>query len=240
MHNTLASAFAAAAALLAASPAAAREAEPNQVKAARDVKAGHGVVILSLRSQDQLFGKLSVWFAADDDTARRSGADHVKFERKQGVPLAGYNMVDLKPSAFSVPAGKWRLLAHTVRCGQLPPPDTTCVVTGANSGIYPTGRYDGSSVLLDVQPGSVLDAGDLILEFPAGTEVRGKVKMKRQRTMRLRWKPLPEARAAAIVAPFAGLPVRRLDGVSPEESSQIRCANDKAKINSGLSMPWDC
>lgn len=230
--------FAVASAAMAASVSA-KDIEPKQIKDAAAIGRGNGVVILSVRSQDQLFGKLSIWFEAADEIARRS-ADQIKFERKQGIPLAGYNMVDLKPSAFRVPAGKWRLLAHTVHCGELPPPNAVCSVTGVGGGIYPTARYDGSSLVLDVRPGAVTNGGDVILEFPEGTDLRKGPNLKRQLAMRLKWKPLPEPVAAAIVRRFPGLEAHQVEGVAPSDLSIVRCADAKAKTNGGMTIPFDC
>ncbi|HKR24722.1 MAG TPA: hypothetical protein VJS15_05650 [Allosphingosinicella sp.] len=226
-------------ALAAAAPAGAREIEPGAVRTARALGAERCVVILSLRSQMQLDGPLHVWFEAADEVARRS-ADHLRFERNQGVPIMGSNMIDRRAVAYAFPAGRWRLVASTVRCDSVPPPGATC--TGGLGGIYPTGRYDGSSILLEVRPGTVLDAGELILEFPAGEDLTVSFRRlwRSAHAMRLKWRALPGEVTARLAAPFAGLPVARLDRVADGERSAISCADDRAKIHSRLALPFAC
>lgn len=222
-----------------AAPALAREIEPRAARDARSLGTDRGVVILSLRSQMQLDGPLHVWFEAADDVARRS-ADHLRFERNQGVPIMGSNMIDRRAIAYAFPAGRWRLLANTVRCDSVPPPGSTCI--GGLGGIYPTARYDGSSILLEVRPGAVLDAGELILEFPAGEDLTISFRQlwRSARAMRLKWRPLPQDVAARLAAPFAGLPAARIETVAAGERSALSCQNERAKIHSGLALPFAC
>ena len=224
-------------------PAPAREIEPDPVGRARTLRASEGLLIFSLRSQNQLDGKLSVWFEAVDEETRARG-DYLKFERKQGVPLLGANMIDRAARAYISPAGRWRLLAHTTRCGDLPPPNTQCVIlSGPMSGTFPTARYDGSTIVLDVRPGRVFNAGELMLEFPAGTDVETPSVNVRRRlgsTMRLRWRPLPSEDVSRLAQPFSRLAVDAIGGISENERSAVTCENDEAKINDGLTLPFDC
>lgn len=227
--------------LVAAVPAAAREIEPKTVQNLRSVRAGHGAVIFSLRSQAQLGGKLRVYFEAADDVAR-GHAEHLRFERAQGAPFLGSNMIDRKARAYSLPAGRWRLLAHVTACAGIPPPGSECIVLAGGSGSHPTGRYDGSSIVFDVQPGRVLNAGELMLEYPEGTDlgVSYGALSRLSRTLRLKWRPLPENVAAPLLAPFRGVPVVNMEGVASAETSNVRCDNDRAKIQSGLVLPFLC
>lgn len=235
--------FAAFLLLASLTPAAAREIEPDPVARARTLRASEGVLIFSLRSQNQLDGKLSIWFEAADEATRARG-DYLKFERKQGVPLLGANMIDRATRAYIVPAGRWRLLAHTTRCGDLPPPNTQCVIlSGPMSGTFPTARYDGSSIVLDVRPGRVFNAGELMLEYPAGTDVETPSANGRRRlgsTMRLRWRPLPPEEVSRLARPFAALEVDPIGGIDEAERSTVTCENDGAKINDGLTLPFVC
>ena len=234
--------FAAAILLLAvAGEAQAREIEPRAARSERALRPNQGVIILSLRSQAQLDGPLHVWFEAADDTARAS-ADHIRFERGQGVPILGRNMIDRRVIAFAVPAGRWRLLAHATKCNDIPPPGAYCMVTGAGAGLnYPTWNYGSSSIELEVRPRTLIDAGELILEFPAGTAIDSFRQLRREgSSMRLRWRPLPAEAVAAARTSFAGLPAHAFAGPSPYERSAVSCEDDGAKINGGLTLPFDC
>ena len=230
-------------ALAIVAPAQARDIEPREVRNTRSLRTNQGIVILSLRSQHQVGGKLTVWFEAADETARAS-AEHIRFERKQGVPMLGTNMVDRRPLAFAVPAGRWRLLAHTVLCEQIPPPGTECTVLGGiNSGSYPTGRHDGSSIAFEVRPNELVNAGELFLEFPVGTDIEGTSFRDLYRigtSMQLKWRALSGDAISQVATPFAGLPSAEIQGVADHERSAISCENDGAKVHSGMSLPFAC
>ncbi len=213
--------------------------EPRAIRSAKQVKAPNGAVRLSVRSQVQQQGTLHVWFVrTDGDPA--NNADVLKFERGQGVPLAGSNMMDTRPLIFAVRPGRYRLLAHGVQCPGLPPEGTfACSVTQFGSTTQKSAaRYGMDAPEFEVVAGKVTDIGDVILEATEGSpidEANAFAFMQRNaRAFQIRFqpaaRPLPDGFAAAMTGPP---PV-----VAPEFRSKISCA--KRPKGAALYFPFTC
>ena len=153
------------AALLSASAVAIK---PKAVSSPSKLPTGMGIVRLSIQSQTQHGGKLFVWFLREGGNPTNK-EDVLRFDRGQGVPIAGTNMIDQSPKAFALPTGRYRLLGHSVGCGQLPPEGTICLYGTFGGSPMPTGRYGADAPSFEVVAGQLTDAGEFILEAPSGT-----------------------------------------------------------------------
>ena len=147
---------------LVSSSAAAKE--PRAVATAKQVKPHLGAVRLSVQSQTQQMGKLYMWFLRQGDDP--AGQEVLRFERGSGVPLAGTNMIDSKPQVYALPPGFYYLIAHGVKCSDLPPFGTSgcSVAEGALRYTAPASRYTGPTPTFQVVAGQLTDAGEFILE----------------------------------------------------------------------------
>lgn len=213
--------------------------EPRKVASVKQVKPGTGAVRLAVRTQTQQAGTLHVWFLRDGGDPARS-ADVFKFERKQGVPLAGVNMVDLKPGMYALPAGRYRLLAHGVKCPGMPPEGTiACSVTQYGSSFQtPAARYGADAPVFEVVAGRFTDAGDYILEVPPGVDVGEDTPAEVLRNvivdMQIKVRPI----AAPPPPAFAALPRAAQPPVPARFASQIRCeARPKGAM---MYLPFAC
>ena len=194
--------------MLAASPALA--AEPRSINSPSQIKAGQGAVRLSVQSQVQQMGTIHVWFLREGGDPKRS-ADLLKFERKQGVPMLGTNTVDSRPAIYSVPPGRYHLLAYGVACPMLPPPGTWSCQATVNSiptGSMPARRYEGEVPSFEVETGKLTEAGELILEAhpdaPISEEAALKFLMRDHRAFEIRVRPSANPRPAAFAKAAAG------------------------------------
>lgn len=217
----------------------ARAIEPRAIRSAKQIKAPNGAVRLSIRSQVQQQGTLHVWFVRTDGDPAKS-ADLLKFERGQGVPLAGSNMMDTRPLIFAVRPGRYRLLAHGVQCPGLPPEGTfACSVTQFGSTTQKSAaRYGVGAPEFEVVPGKLTDVGDVILEAAAGSPIaegtafdfmRGNARAFQIRVQRAP-RPLPDA--------FTTLGTGPVPVVPPEFQSTITCA--KRPKGAALYFPFTC
>nr|WP_295370979.1 hypothetical protein [uncultured Sphingosinicella sp.] len=194
--------------LAASSPALA--VEPRPITSPKQIKPQHGAVRLSVQSQVQQQGTIHVWFLREGGDPAQS-ADVLKFERKQGVPLLGMNTVDSRPAIYSLPPGRYRLLAYGVACPMLPPPGTyACSATMNNIplGQMPARRYEGEVPSFDVEAGKLTEVGEFILEAgpdaPISEGAALKFLQRDHRAFELRVRPTSVPRAAAFVAIAAG------------------------------------
>ena len=212
--------------------------EPRSIASASRVKAGMGAVRLSIQSQTQHAGTLHVWFLREGgDLANKD--DLLKFERKQGVPLMGLNMIDSSPKVFALPAGRYRLLAHGVKCPGLPPEGTICSITeNWNHYLTPTRRYGFDAPAFEVAAGQLTDAGEFILEAPAGSPMDEqsafKFGQKNPEAFQIRIRPI----AQPVPAAFQSLGKGPAMAVHPLYQSAIRCpARPKGAM---MYLPFDC
>jgi len=208
--------------------------EPRPINSAGQVKKELGAVRISVQSQVQLLETLHVFFLREGGDPRNS-ADILKFERKQGVPILGANMVDTKPQVFAVPAGRYRLLAHTVGCGTLPPMNTVCAI---NWKPMPTARYGEDAPVFEVRTGSLTEAGEFILEAPLslsigeGTAVKAAMKDPESFVLKVRQRSGPRPTA------FASLPAGPALIAAPDYISSIRCV--QRPKGAMMYLPFDC
>ncbi len=224
-------------ALLAASMgyagASAQSVEPKDVKTPSAVKPGEGVVRLSLRTQRQFIETAYLYFVEvlPDGT---DGKRTLKFERGAGVPIMGTNMIDTKPKLYRVPQGRYRLLAYTVACATVPPPNTVCRFYG---NAMPTERYDSGSPDFSVAAGALTDAGDFIIEYTGTAEI-AKLDLFSERfdddRYGVRWKPI----ATPLPASFAALPTSPAPVVAERYRSRIQCAQRPKTLT--VQFPFIC
>lgn len=225
-------------ALLAATPALAIE--PRTISSANQIKPQHGAVRLSVQSQVQQQGTIHLWFLRENGDPSRS-ADVLKFERKQGVPLLGLNTVDSRPAVYSVPPGRYRLLAYGVACPMLPPPGTYACSARMNNvsiGQMPARRYQGEVPWFEVAAGKLTDAGEFILEArpgaPIGEDAALKFLMRDHRAFEIRVRPTDVPRPPA----FSAVPAGPDPHVPPEFRSQISCR--KRPKGAMMYLPFTC
>jgi hypothetical protein len=196
--------------------------EPKPLRESR-LAQGMGALSISIQSQTQHGGKLYVWFLREGgDPANKS--DLLKFERGQGVPLIGTNMIDSTPKAFAVPAGRYRLLGHSVGCSKLPPEDTYCLYGPFGGSIMPTGRYGADAPMFEIVEGRMTDAGEYILEAPAGTPMSEETAFKfgQKNTMAFKLRVRPSS--VGLASAFQAMPRGPAPVVEPFYASEIRCA----------------
>ena len=205
---------------------------PRQIASAARLQTGMGAVRLSIQSQVQLTGgSLFVWFLREGGDPNER-ADLLRFERGQGVPLLGRNMVDSRPQVFALPAGRYRLIAHSAGCSTLPPPNAIC------SNGSPTQRYVFDTPTFEVKAGHLTDAGEFILEAPPGTQigegtgVREGIRNPTAFSIRVR------AIADPVPSAFASLPLGPATEVPAGFGSSIRC---RARPEGAMMyLPFEC
>lgn len=214
--------------------------EPRTISSAAQIKREQGAVRLSIQSQVQQQGTIHVWFLREGGDPSRS-ADILKFERKQGVPLLGVNTVDSKPAVYSVPPGRYRLLAYGVACPMLPPPGTyACAATMNNVpiGQMPARRYQGEVPAFEVAPGQLTEAGEFILEARPGAPIAEKgaleFLMNDHRAFEIRVRPTALPRPASFAKAVAGPPPIVPAGFE----SRISCR--QRPKGAMMYLPFDC
>jgi hypothetical protein len=153
----------------------ARADNARQLSSAQRLRPDMGAIRVSVQSQVQLTGPLFVWFVREGGDPARN-ADLLRFERGQGVPVLGSNMVDSRAQVYAVRPGRYRLIAHSKSCSSLPPPNAICSVGG------PTERYEGETPVFEVRAGQLTEVGELILEAPAGTPIGEETGMRQMAT----------------------------------------------------------
>lgn len=195
---------------------------------------------LSVQSQVQQQGTIHLWFLREGGDPARS-ADVLKFERKQGVPLLGSNTVDSRPAVYSVPAGRYRLLAYGVACPMLPPPGTyACSATMNNIpiGSMPARRYDGEVPAFEVETGTLTNAGEFILEArpdtPISEEAAMKFLLRDHRAFEIRVRPT----AVPAPASFRGVSAGPQPSVPDSFISRITCR--KRPDGAMMYLPFAC
>lgn len=175
--------------------------EAERVRSASAIDPGHGAVILSVRSELYLLDELSVWFLREGGSID-DPADLVRFTRSQPAIAFGNKTTSYKVRAYQLPAGRWRLVGHGVRCEKVPAPDERCLVDIKVLGIgetvsFPSRGYDQGAPVIEVKAGAVTHAGDWALtarntvewsQIPPG-ELRG---------LKTRLADLPEGPAVEV------------------------------------------
>ena len=137
--------------------------EPKKAKSPKQLRDGQGALEISFRTQKQFTQTAIVYFVAVDDQGRDTDRV-IRFERGAGVPLMGSNMIDEKPQVYRVPAGRYRPMAFTVACDQMPTaPDLVCGRAFGEG--YPTGFYPRGEAVFEVTAGELTRGGDFIVEY---------------------------------------------------------------------------
>ena len=147
--------------LASAPPVQTKIVEPKEMKSEKGLKPDEGIVRLSVRSQRQFIETAYLYFVQLNPDGS-DGARVLRFERGAGVPVMGSNMIDVKAKYYRVPEGRYRLLAYTVACADLPAPGTVCLFGGRP---LPTEAYTAGSPSFEVAHGAVTDAGDFVIEY---------------------------------------------------------------------------
>ncbi|MBS0504466.1 MAG: hypothetical protein JSS55_11855 [Proteobacteria bacterium] len=220
-------------AVLTAASVQAQRYEPKEVKTAKDIKAGDGVVRLSLRTQRQFIETAYLYFieVLPDGS---DGPRTLQFERGAGVPVMGTNMIDVKAKYYRVPKGKYRLLAYTVACKGVPPPGATCNFGGAR---LPTERYATGSPTFDVIEGGITDAGDFVIEYIKDVDLDNFSLFKDRFSDEgygVRWRPIKEA----LRPDFAALAAAPAPAVPSFFLSRIEC--DTRPKDKTVQFPFRC
>lgn len=141
---------------------------PRKASKAASVDPGHGVVVVSVRSAIFLDATLNVYFLREGGSIDND-ADVFRFSRKQGLLAIGNDTTDFAVKTFQLPAGRYHLVAHGVRCPKVPEPGQTCSLRvefgGANERVSrPSKGYEGETPAFEVVAGSVTYAGDFALD----------------------------------------------------------------------------
>ncbi len=219
--------------LLAPGAAQAKVIEPPKIASPAKLKPGEGAVRLSVRTQKQFTETFFLYFVRLDENGGDSDS-YVRIERGAGVPIAGSNMIDVKPVIFRMPAGRYRLLGYTMRCEGMPFEGALC--TGSVSGPFPTGYYKNPAPTFDVKDGSFADVGDFILEYtgprPIG-EIDGIAEVDEHRSD-IRWKPITAAKPSA----FANLADLGAPTIPAAFQSRITCETRPKGVM--LYIPFTC
>ena len=211
--------------------------KPKTVSSPSKLPVGMGIVRLSIQSQTQHGGKLHVWFLREGGNPA-SKEDLLRFDRGQGVPIAGTNMIDQTPKVFALPTGRYRLLGHSVGCGQLPPEGTICLYGTFGGSPMPTGRYGSDAPSFEVVAGRLTDAGEFILEAPPGTpmgeETAMEFAMKNPGAFQMRVRPS----TMPLPAEFRSMPGGPAVSVDAGFQSLIRCpSRPKGAM---MYLPFEC
>ncbi|QIQ86175.1 hypothetical protein [Erythrobacter sp.] len=138
--------------------------EPDEISRAGALKEGTGAIIISIRSELYLLDELSVWFVREGGS-KDNPADLVRFTRSQPALAFGNRTTKYKVRAYQLPAGRWRLAGHGVRCEKVPAPDERCLVDVKVLGIgetvsFPSRGYGEDAPVFEVREGALTDAGD--------------------------------------------------------------------------------
>jgi hypothetical protein len=215
------------------SPPPAKVVEPREIKSVQGLKPEEGIVRLSVRSQRQFIETAYLYFIQ----VRPDGSDAeqvLRFERGAGVPVMGTNMIDVKAKYYRVPAGRYRLLAYTVACGELPPPGSICFFGGRP---LPTEAYVAGSPTIDVTPGAVTDAGDFVIEYTKEVDLDHFDLFDDRFSDEgygVRWRAIRDG----IRPDFAALPAGPPPAVPAQFHSRIEC--EQRPKNKTVQFPFRC
>lgn len=209
--------------------------EPKKIKAPSALKDGEGAVQLSVRTQKQFIETAIIYFVALDAEGRDTDRVY-RFERGAGVPIMGSNMIDEKQAVYRMPAGRYRPLAFTVACDQMPYTEgLVCGSRGFSPGGFPTGYYREGEATFEVRPGHLTRAGDYIVEY-VGQVADPKLSLfeyeQSPSEWDMRWRP---ARGEAIG--FEQLPAV---AVTVPEAMHSRITCDARPAGVTLFIPFAC
>jgi hypothetical protein len=210
---------------------------PRAISAPHALPADMGVLRLSVRSQIQLAAPLYLWFLRDGGSPDHD-ADLLMFKRGVGMALMGGNMIDSRPQMVVVLPGRYKLVAFSVSCAVLPPPNSYCFPKGMK---MPTGRYATPPAEFEVERGHMTDAGEFVLEFPPAMDVGGadtyRDAVSSQLMMSIRWRRIAETMPPKFAKMRAGSPPT----ADPAMMSNIQCeARPEGAKGAGQYYPFKC
>ena len=141
--------------------------EAERVSRASSVDAGHGAVVISIRSELYLEDTLGVYFLREGGEVTND-ADVIRFERDQGMLSFGNDTLGFKVRSYQLRPGTYRLVAHGVSCAKVPAENERCLVDfkgigGTEEISRPSRGYAGNVPSFEVRAGEVTYAGDFIL-----------------------------------------------------------------------------
>lgn len=207
--------------------------EPKKIRSPAKLKDGEGAVQLSVRTQTQATNTAIFYFIAVDENGRDTNRV-IRFERGAGVPLMGSNMIDEKQQVYRVPAGRYRPIAFTVACDEMPTaPGLVCSQGFGNS--YPTGFYPNGTPVFEVREGEFTRAGDFIVEYTGSLPPGDKSLLNGEATpleWAIRWRE-----GSGTADGFEALPMNRAS-VPDHWRSRITC--DARPEGVMLYIPFNC
>lgn len=245
--------LAASALALQAAPVPPRQIAPDRVRSVARGEPGMGVVLLSVRTQNSWLYRFNIWFEPVDDLARATGGT-LRFSHagRQGLRRMASTLAS-DAGVYAVPPGRWRLSAHAVGCDTPPSEHTRCFISGRSGapGLLSSATYGPDWIEMTVAPGRLLDAGEFVLESPAGTvfesrpmtvaEMRAKKSVFEARNvaMRVKWRPIPVGDAAALQAAVAGVPRGGEVIVADDARSSLSCTRPPRELDAD-HLPFTC
>jgi hypothetical protein len=180
--------------------------EPERISRASDLEPGHGAVIVSVRSELFLLAELDLFFVREGGDIANE-ADVIRFSRAQSALSLGNSTTKHKPRAYQVPAGRYRLAGHGVKCPKVPDPQERCLADVSFLGIgetvsFPSRGYGEDAPVFEVRAGELTVAGDFALRALNTIE----------------WSEIPQDRLAREARRFSRLP----RAPAPEVSEDFR------------------
>ena len=154
-----------------------------------------GVVVVSVRSEKYLPGKLNVYFLREGGSIDNDD-DVFRFSRKNGFMAVGNDTTDYAPKAFQLPPGRYSLVAHGVDCPGVPRPGQTCGQRmsfgggGSVSVSRPSRGYASETPSFEVVAGELTNIGDFAL-------TQANV---------IRWSAIPASEVAEVMEDFSSFP----------------------------------
>ncbi|MEO1729706.1 MAG: hypothetical protein AAFR64_03100 [Pseudomonadota bacterium] len=168
--------------------------EPEKITRASKLEPGHGVVIISLRSELYLRAELDLFFLREGgDLANEE--DVIRISRSQPALAFGNATTKYKPLSVQLPAGRYRMAAHGSKCPKIPAPNERCLVDISFLGIgdtisLPSRGYGDDAPIFEVREGALTVAGDF------GLTARNTVE----------WSQIPGKKLNKVIKRFYGLP----------------------------------
>ncbi len=141
--------------------------EAVRVSRASQVDEGHGVVVLSIRSEIYLDEPVQVFFLREGGSTDND-ADVIRFDRRQGPLSLGNDTLEFQVRAYQLLPGTYRLVAHGMDCPKVPEENERCLVDvpgllGTVEYSRPSRGYPETAPTFEVKAGAATFAGDYIL-----------------------------------------------------------------------------
>lgn len=168
---------------------------PDRIARSSDLEAGHGAVIISLRSELYLVAPLDLFLVREGGDLANP-ADVVQISRSESrLSFGGNSTTKYKVRAVQLPAGRYRLAGHGANCPKVPEPDERCLADVKFAGIgetisFPSRGYGEDAPFFEVQEGALTIAGDF------GLTARNTME----------WSAIPPEKLTKVARKFADLP----------------------------------